>query len=281
MNLKKYLFYFRKKKTRCLLNYEKHKNLIENELEGQSILGIDTEFDWRNTYFPKLSLIQISTKKRVLLIDCLNLEECSSLKNIFSKCELLIFHSVRSDTTVLSSALNIKVENVFDIQIAEKVLTDNSNKSYGSIVQRYFPINLKKSETNSNWLKRPLSNLQIDYAADDVEYLIEIYELQKKLLRNKFFHVLSESKKEAILGNQKFYISRIAKLKSASSLEKKLYMWRENLAIKKNVPSSYVLKDKKMKMIFNILKKDKNSKKITEILGSSDLVENLLESVKK
>ena len=89
---------------------------------------------------------------------------------------------MRSDATVLSKCLSIKTKNTFDIQQAEKLLSNNEIKSYGKIVNNFFGINLEKSETNSNWLKRPLTDLQIRYALDDVDYLLEIYKYQKKEL---------------------------------------------------------------------------------------------------
>ena len=74
---------------------------------------------------------------------------------------LKIFHSVRSDATVLSKCLNCKCRNVFDIQIAEKLILKGEIQSYGKIVERYFGLKLDKTETNSNWLKRPLTENQV------------------------------------------------------------------------------------------------------------------------
>ena len=76
MNLiKKFLFSFKRKKKIFFLNYKSDKKFIYENLKHERILGIDTEFDWRNTYFPNLCLIQISTKKNIFLIDCLGLRE--------------------------------------------------------------------------------------------------------------------------------------------------------------------------------------------------------------
>ena len=198
--LKKYFNFFAKKKKYILLDYKKDKEIILNELSNESILAIDTEFDWRNTYYPILSLIQIATSKKILIIDVLNAENFKDLKNLIEKCKMIIFHAVRSDATVLSASLGLKVENVFDIQIAQNLISKKINQNYAAIVNQYFPIKLKKSQTNSNWLKRPLTKTQIDYAVDDVRYLIQIYEEQKKLLQQKLSMALELSKKEAMLG---------------------------------------------------------------------------------
>ncbi len=259
----------------------KDKKFLLEELTKEKVLGIDTEFDWRNTYYPILSLLQISAKSKIFLVDCLNLKEFDELREVLKNVNLLIFHSVRSDATVLSSSLGIKVENVFDVQIAERLISKKDNLKYSAIVERYFPINLKKSETNSNWLKRPLTEMQIDYAADDVEFLLEIYEKQKKILKDQFEKALEDSKIDATLGNQEFYKSRIAKLKNASKLEKKIFFWRENEASEKNIPSSYILKEKKLKDLYKVCKSDKNLKKISGILSNEVLAKSLLDFLEK
>ena len=72
---------------------------------------MDTEFDWRNTYFPVLSLLQISTAKSIFLIDCLKCKDLKFFKDVLEdKNKLIIFHSARSDTTVLSTNLGIRIK---------------------------------------------------------------------------------------------------------------------------------------------------------------------------
>ena len=75
---------------------------------------------------------------------------------------LKILHSVRSDATVIKNCLGLKINNVFDIQIAEKEISKEGIKNYASIVGEYFSVNLDKAQTNSNWLKRPLTSEQLN-----------------------------------------------------------------------------------------------------------------------
>ena len=100
---------------------------------------------------------------------------------------LKIFHSVRSDSTVLSKCLGVYTQNTFDIQIADKYLSSGNIKSYGKIVKNNLGIDIDKSQTNSNWLRRPLTESQIQYAANDVNFLIEISKIQMKKLKKKIF----------------------------------------------------------------------------------------------
>ena len=281
--LKKLGFYLTNKKTIYLIDSDKDVNFLISSLENKEILGIDTEFDWRTTYFPILSLLQIATKEKIFLIDCLHCKNLKNLKNILEDKErLIIFHSSRSDATVLNTNLNIKVKNVFDIQIAEKIIYSGDIKNYASIVKTHLNIFLDKSETNSNWLKRPFTKSQINYAANDVRFLIRIYNKQKKILKKKnaYYTVKDLTKKEVSLGSQKLYIPRLKKLKSHNKIEKDLFMWRENMAMERNVPPSYIFKDKQFKKILQACNENTQKDTIYDILKNEKLANNLIESFK-
>jgi ribonuclease D len=258
--LKKIGFSLKNKKTIYLIESEEDEEFVKESLEEEKYIGIDTEFNWRNTYFPELSLLQISTSSKILLIDCLKCKKLRFLNKILEdKTKVIVMHSSRSDTTVLKTNLKIKLNNCFDIQIAEKFLNGGEIKNYGFIVAKYFGYELDKSETNSNWLKRPLTNKQLEYAADDVNFLIPICKKQSKELKKlkKENEVISEFRKETLLGNQELYISRLKRLKKASKEERDIFLWREKHASEKNLPPSYIFEDKFLK---KIAKKTKNKK---------------------
>ena len=262
--LKKIGFYLKNKKTVYFIDSEDDVDFLIYSLNDIKIMGIDTEFDWRTTYFPVLSLLQIATKNKIFLIDCLRCKNLKKLKNILEgKNRLIVFHSSRSDTTVLSTNLNIKVNNTYDIQVAEKIINGGDIKNYASLVKKYFNFSLNKSETNSNWLKRPLSNNQIKYAADDVNFLIEIYKKQSKILRKNSLYkkACESSKKESSLGNQDLHVTRLKKLKNASNLTKEIFVWREKYASEKDIPPSYIFKDNKLKDLSKEISLKKINKK--------------------
>ena len=72
--------------------------------------------------------------------------------------------------------------NIFDTQLANSFLNGDFSISYQGLVEQELGILLNKNETRSNWLRRPLSDSQLKYAALDVEYLIHLYNQQKKEL---------------------------------------------------------------------------------------------------
>ena len=276
--LKKILTFFKKKRDIFLFESDHNRELITELISKESIIGLDTEFDWRNTYKPNLSMIQISLNKKIILLDCIKIKNLDFLKPLLEdKNRLNIFHSVRSDTTVLFSSIGIKISNVYDIQVAEQTITNKEKQNYASLVKKYYSVNLKKSETNSNWLKRPFSKKQLDYASDDVEYLMGIYKKQTKILKklNLLEKVFLLSKKEANLGNEDLQVSRIKKLKKFNLKERTLFIWRETIASELNVPSSYIFKDKYLKELSaSISLRDKAN--IKKILKDNELTEKIL-----
>ena len=258
-------------------------DLIE-KITSLKVISVDTEFEWRRTYHPKLSLIQICDGNDVFLIDCLLCKNIEKVKFIFESVQILkVFHAVRSDTTVLFSSLGIKTNNVFDVQIAEKIINDLDVKSYSYLVEKYINLSINKSETNSNWMKRPFSNNQLKYASEDVEFLIDIYTKQNKLLGkkgklNKAFYL---SKEEAGLGNQELYISRLQKIRDKSEIDEKIFMWREELAKKKDIPTSFILSDKKLKKLSKRFFQEGLESDLSDLIDNNEHIEDFLNCLSK
>ena len=258
-------------------------DLIE-KITSLKVISVDTEFEWRRTYHPKLSLIQICDGNDIFLIDCLLCKNIEKVKFIFESVQILkVFHAVRSDTTVLFSSLGIKTNNVFDVQIAEKIINDLDVKSYSYLVEKYINLSINKSETNSNWMKRPFSNNQLKYASEDVEFLIDIYTKQNKLLGkkgklNKAFYL---SKEEAGLGNQELYISRLQKIRDKSEIDEKIFMWREELAKKKDIPTSFILSDKKLKKLSKRFFQEGLESDLSDLIDNNEHIEDFLNCLSK
>ncbi len=282
--LKKLGFYLKNRKEIYLIESEEDEEFVKKSLQDENYIGLDTEFNWRNTYFPELSLLQISTSSKILLIDYLKFKKLGFLNKVLEdKGKTIIMHSSRSDTTVLNTNLNIKLNNCFDIQIAEKYINGGEIKNYGFIVFKYCGYELDKSETNSNWLKRPLTDEQLKYASDDVNFLIAIYRMQLKKLKKlkKENEINLEFIKEIRLGNQELHISRLRKLKKASKLEKDIFLWREKYAKQKNIPPSYIFGNKVLKKIVNKIKiKEKEPNEIKKLFKDNSAAKDFLTYIK-
>ncbi len=230
----------------------------------EKIIAVDTEFTWRDTYFPRLNLIQIGTKNRIIVIDSQKIEDLSILKKILNSSEITkIFHSSRGDISVLFNCLNIKINNIFDTQLAYSLIHhDTQQISYKDLVSKYFYKNLSKSQTNSDWEKRPLSKEQILYASEDVRYLNDIFKIQTKILRNKCLQDKFEQACEAekVLAETNFSISRLKRLKKnkkISPLEEQIFLWREEKALELDIPPNKIFKEKDLKKLKTVITENK------------------------
>ena len=156
---------------------------LNEELLQKPYVGVDTEFRRTTKENMRLALLQVNEGEEIYLIDTILItdpkEHCSFL---FSDSVIKIFHSCKEDLEAVFSWTGKKIVNIFDTQIANAFLNGDYSIGYQGLVQKKLDIVLEKNETRSNWIRRPLSDSQLKYAALDVEYLIHLYKLQEKEL---------------------------------------------------------------------------------------------------
>ena len=156
---------------------------LNEELLQKPYIGVDTEFRRTTKDNMRLGLLQVNEGEEIYLIDAILInnpkEHCSFL---FSDSVIKIFHSCKEDLEAVFSWTDKKIVNIFDTQIANAFLNGDYSIGYQGLVEQKLGIVLNKNETRSNWIRRPLSNSQLKYAALDVEYLIHLYEQQKEEL---------------------------------------------------------------------------------------------------
>lgn len=277
------LKFFFKTKEISLIDNKKSYDLSVPLINHSNEIGLDTEFIWKNTYFPVLSLIQVSTEDKIFIFDCMNLDNLDSLNDIFNNQKIKkIFHSMRGDLTVLYNSLDSDFNNLFDTQIAEGIISNSENQiSYKNLVKKYYYKELPKTETNSNWQNRPLSIDQINYASDDVTYLIDIMKNQKKIIDSKSLKSELDLAclKEKKISEESFVNSRLNRLikknRNISNLEKKIFIWRENEAKRRNVPPNNVFRDKELKRLKNNIE-SKNFNEFNWIIENEESRNNFL-----
>lgn len=153
---------------------------LNQELLNKPFIGVDTEFRRTTKDNMKLALLQINDDDEIYLIDTIlinNPKENASF--LFSDSVTKIFHSCKEDLEAIYSWTDQIMHNIFDTQIANSFISNDYSIGYQTLVQRELGIVLDKKETRSNWIRRPLSDDQLKYAALDVEYLIYLYKMQK------------------------------------------------------------------------------------------------------
>ena len=159
---------------------------LNQELLKKPFLGVDTEFRRTTKDNMRLALLQINDDEEIYLIDTVLIDDPKEHASfLFSDEVIKIFHSCKEDLEAIFSWTNQEMKNIFDTQLANSLLYDDYSIGYQGLVEKKLGIILEKKETRSNWIRRPLSDAQLKYAALDVEYLIHLYTEQKNQLSKR------------------------------------------------------------------------------------------------
>ena len=134
--------------------------------------ALDTEFHRERTYFPKLALVQIAAAGEIVLIDPLACD-LSPLKLLFAGDPVCVVHAAQQDLDVLTHAVGAVPMHLYDTQLAAGFL-GYSTPSLVSLLQSELRVTAGKGDRLTDWLRRPLSADQRDYAASDVAHLLQL-----------------------------------------------------------------------------------------------------------
>ena len=155
-----------------LIESSKALDSLLSDNRHQSMVAIDTEFRRRDTFFPQVALLQLCWGDEPYLIDPLQLDDVSALRAfLIDPSQTKLIHSASEDLEVFSHWLGVLPAPLFDTQRAAALLGLGAGQSYRALVAHFFDIELPKDETQSDWLQRPLTAAQAQYAAQDVTYL--------------------------------------------------------------------------------------------------------------
>ncbi|WP_299595980.1 ribonuclease D [uncultured Microbulbifer sp.] len=164
---------------------EQLKELCER-LRTQAAVALDTEFMRSRTFYPLPALVQLGDGKRCYLVDNLAIEDLEPLRALLLDTSVVkIMHSCSEDLETLDRLLGAVPAPIFDTQIAVAITGIGAGLGYAATVSQLLQIDLPKSETRSDWLQRPLSDSQKNYAALDVAWLPLVYAMLLKKLREQ------------------------------------------------------------------------------------------------
>ena len=147
---------------------------VVDALLGQPRYALATEFHRERTYWPKVALVQIAWPGDLVLIDPLSVD-LSPLRAVMESDALAVLHAASQDLEVLELATGAVPQRLFDTQIAAGFV-GMSTPSLASLHERELGVQLPKSNRLTDWLERPLGKAQLDYAACDVDRLLEIHD---------------------------------------------------------------------------------------------------------
>lgn len=237
------------------------------ELQSADVIAVDTEFIREKTYYAKLCLIQVASDSVTACVDPLALNNLDELLAIlYSPDKLKLFHAAWQDLEIFSDLWERIPTPVFDTQIAAALLGFSDQIGYANLAEQLLGVQLDKTATRTDWAQRPLSPQQLAYAADDVNYLLQLYPiiLQRltKLGRNNWleedFTALTDPTsyaKSADLAWQRVSGHGRLKPRQLAALQR-LAAWREQQARQRNKPRKWILSDDILLMLARHLPSD-------------------------
>ena len=224
----------------------------------RELVGVDTEFVWERTYYPELGLIQLGfVDGTVLLLDMPALDDATPLVELLAHPDTTcMLHDAKQDLEIIYQNTGALPAKVFDTRLAAGFTGRPATLSLAALVEEIIGDELPKGETRSNWLQRPLSESQKNYAADDVRVLPPIYHrLQQDLEGRDTLGWLDEEHQR--LCDPAQYVtaspSEVAASKGLGGVPSRLKghafaltTWRETMARELNKPRSFIMRDDAM-----------------------------------
>ncbi|MBB1280208.1 ribonuclease D [Pseudoalteromonas sp. SR41-1] len=240
-----------------LIETQNQLNTFVEQIKNKPILAIDTEFMRRRTLYPEVALIQVFDGEHLALIDPLAELSLFDFWEILKDPSVLkVLHSPSEDIEVFQKYAGFVPSPLFDTQFALQLLGEGNCMGFALMVKELQGIEIDKSESRTNWLQRPLTKKQLDYAAADTFYLLPCFELIIERINAAGFFDIVINESELIAKKRAFQTPDellYKNIKNAWQLKphelavlKELAVWRRNKAIKKNLALNFVLKEHNM-----------------------------------
>ncbi len=233
---------------------------VDTDAEMESIIdrlvvepryALDTEFHRERTYYPKLALLQLAWPGELVLVDPLAVD-VRSLGRLFESDALAVLHAAQQDLDVLTHAARCVPRRLFDTQVAGGFV-GYGTPSLVALLQGELGVSPAKGDRLTDWLNRPLTTDQCEYAAADVAYLLEAHDrLTARLAELGRLDWVAEACVELLTKSSapSDPDDAWAKLKDARSLRPRaravaqaVAAWRERRAMSSDIPVRHVLPD--------------------------------------
>jgi len=215
---------------------------------------VDTEFHRETTFWPQLCVVQIASDDEALAIDALAPElDLSPVYDLMANTSVVkVFHAARQDVEIFWKHTGRVPSPMFDTQVAAMVCGYGEQVSYSELAQSICKTHIDKSSRFTDWVRRPLSDAQIQYAIGDVTHLRTIYRtLMNRLVQtNRLGWLEDEMRVLTSAATYEQHPERAwERFQSKGRKPRDLAMlmelaaWREQEAQTRDVPRSRILKD--------------------------------------
>ncbi len=218
----------------------------------RGVIGIDTEFQRTDTFFPIPGLYQVAAGSATWLVDPLAVDDFAPLVDVLNDPDTVkVMHACSEDLELLYRHLNVRPRNLFDTQIAAAFLWEDFSMSYANLAESLLGVTLPKHHTRSDWLQRPLSEEQIRYAREDVAYLVEMQRVLEARLEAAgrwqwFLEDMQRRGRYAPREPSSYFtgVKKAWKLDGGQlAVLKSLCEWRELRAMEEDVPRNRIVWD--------------------------------------
>ena len=218
----------------------------------QGVIGLDTEFQRTDTFYPIAGLYQLVAEPEIWLIDPLAIDDWRPLtRALEDPATVKVMHACSEDLELMAHHLGARPVNLFDTQIAYAFVSEQFSISYANLVNHQLGLLLPKQQVRSDWLRRPLSEAQISYAREDVASLPALHRLLSAQLEAKgrwhwFREDMAQREAAPTIEPERYYLG----VKGAWRLNgtqlgalRALSAWRERQAMTEDKPRNRVVWD--------------------------------------
>lgn len=237
-----------------IIKQTKDLDPLLEEIDAGGRFAIDLEFIPERTYSPVLCLVQVATDRGIHIVDPVTRLDLLPLWEKLTQPSLrVVLHAASQDLDLIYRLYGIVPTNVFDTQLAAGFAGLGYQVGYARLVNQLLGVSVSKTESFSDWLSRPLTDAQIDYARDDVRHLLPLYDRLSERLRD--FGRLDWAEEECKRYHDSQFYARereqeFMRVKGASGLDRKslnmlkfLYDWRDQTASRLDRPQKSLLSD--------------------------------------
>ena len=261
--------------NRLITRQDEFDALCDHIVE-QGIVAFDTEFISEHSFHPQLCLLQFATADRATAVDPFEVTDLRRWWEIMADDKTtVVVHGGQAEIRFCYVQARLDAQRLVDVQLAEGLIGTSYPLGYATLVNRVLGKRLRSSQTRADWRHRPLGTKQLDYALDDVEFLLAVWQQQSKTLdrmqRTPWCEV--ECQRLILQNGAEFDrppwervsgIHRLDRRALATAME--LATWRDSLARQRNIPLRRILRDD---LLIDLAQRQPTT--IHEVLGNRDM----------
>jgi ribonuclease D len=226
-----------------------------DDARAQGSCAVDTEFVWERTYAPALCLVQLATASRLAVIDPLAGAPLQPVADLMADAAVeKVMHAPSGDLAAFVLHHDVRPRRVFDTQLAAGFAGFGGSPSLERLLEQAVGVRLRHDEGFTDWQRRPLTPVQIEYAADDVRHLLEAADALRQRLDRQGRRAWVDEELEQRYGEGAALVqdpdqawrrvSGRGRLRGEqTAVLAAVAAWREREARRRDLPASWLVKD--------------------------------------